>query len=111
MGQVAKPLTREGFLKRYTFRDVELVDGTAVRIRALPASYIVGGAEDRFTPANLLINSLCDEGGALMFAAGEDDKAMTVDGASLKTIMDAILDLNGLAPSASGGEASAAEKN
>jgi hypothetical protein len=70
----------------------------------------VGGEEDRFSSASLLINSLCDENGEPLFAAGEGEQAMTVDGVSLKIILDAILALNGLA-TANTGEASAAEKN
>ena len=109
MGEKLKPLGRDGFLKRAVVREVPLSDGSVVCIRALPASYIIGGAEDRFSAVKLLASSLCDESGALMFAEGEGEQAMTVDGASLKNIMAAIMDLNGLKRSE--GEAGEAEKN
>ena len=44
-----------------------------------------------------------------MFADNEGEQAMSVDGASLKIIMDAILELNGLKRNED--EAGAAEKN
>ena len=109
MGERQKTLDRDGYMKRFSFKDTELPDGSIVRIRALPASYIVDGAEERFSPMSLLVNSLCDENGVLMFAENEGEQAMTVDGASLKIIMDAIMELNGL--NRSGDEAGSAEKN
>ncbi len=107
MGGQPKTLDRDGFLKRFSFRDAALPDGSIVRIRALPARYVVDGPEDRFSPVKLLVNSLCDENGELLFADDEGDQAMSVDSASLKIILDAVLDLNGLKRD----EAGAAEKN
>ena len=89
-------LDRDGYVKRFSFKDVGLPDGLSVRIRALPASYLLGEDEDRFSIPSLLVNSLCDEDGALLFSESEADQAMAVDSASLKPIMDAILELNGL---------------
>ena len=109
MGQLVKPLGKDAFVRRYTFKDVELSDGAVVRIKSLPASYIVSGKENAFASANLLVHSLCEEDGRLMFAEGESDQAMTVDMASLNILMKAILELNGLTQAE--GEASAAEKN
>jgi hypothetical protein len=109
MGERAKVLDRDGYLKRFAFKDAELPDGSIVRIRALSASYVIDGAEDRFSPAKLLVNSLCDENGGLLFAEHESEQAMDVDSASLKNIMDAILELNGLKGSED--EAGSAEKN
>jgi hypothetical protein len=109
----AKPLDRDGFLKRAVTRDVFLSDGAVVRIRALPASMIVQGVADAkevFDPANLLVKSLCDANGALMFSEGEKNEALTVDHQSLKTILDAIVELNGLGAGDTAG-ADAAEKN
>ena len=102
-------LDREGFLKRFTFSDVKLTDGSVVRIRALPASYIVNSADESFSAANLLVHSLCDEDGELMFTKAESDQAMSVDAASLKTLIDAIIDLNGL--KRADDETGSAEKN
>lgn len=112
MGQ-AKPLDREGFMKRAVIRNVTLEDGSVVCIRALPASLIVSGAENAaktFESANLLVQSLCDEEGELLFAEGETDQAMTIDHMSLKLLLDEILDLNGLKPPKEG-EKETAEKN
>ena len=108
-----KPLDREGFLKRVLIKEVPLADGAVVCIRALPASQIVKGAEEAattFESANLLVHSLCDETGTLLFADDEKAEAMTLDHKSLKTVLDAILDLNGLKPPKEG-EAGAPEKN
>lgn len=96
MGERVKTLDREGFAKRFSYRDATLPDGSMVRVRALPASYVVSGAEDRFSPVNLLLNSLCDENGALLFAEHEGDQVMAVDSASLKIILDTVLELNGM---------------
>ena len=108
-----KPLDREGFLKRIVTRPATLPDGSVVCIRALPASLIVSGAEDStntFESANMLVQSLCDEHGTLLFSEGEKDQAMTIDHMALKVILEEILDLNGLKP-AKEGEAGAPEKN
>lgn len=110
---VKKPLDREGFLKRIVTRPVPLPDGSVVCIRALPASLIVSGAEDAaktFESANLLVQSLCDEDGKLLFGAGEKDQAMTIDHMALKVILEEIVDLNGL-KSPKEGEEGAPEKN
>lgn len=107
MGENLRTLDREGFLKRFSFKDAALPDGSLVRIRALPARYVVDGPEDRFAPVKLLVGSLCDENGTLLFAENEGEQAMSVDSASLKIILDAILDLNGLKRDESDG----AEKN
>lgn len=107
MAGTLKTLDREGFLRRFSYKDVALPDGSAVRVRALPASYVVDGPDDRFSPVNLLVSSLCDENGAPLFAGDEGEQAMAVDSASLRIILDAILDLNGL----SRDEAGAPEKN
>jgi len=104
-----KILDRDGYLNRTVVRDLELPDGASIRIRALPASYVIGGSEDRFSWAKLLVNSLCDANGAPLFAENEGEQATAVDSASLKIIMDAIRDLNGLNRSAD--EAGSAEKN
>lgn len=109
MGGEQFPLDREGFLKRIVTKDVPLPDGSLVCIRALPASLIVSGAEnssETFATANMLVQSLCDEHGNLLFGDGEDEKdqAMTVDHLSLKIILDAIVDLNGLRPPKEGEE-------
>lgn len=108
-----KPLTRDGFMKRVVVKEVGLPDGQTVCIRILPASFIVAGADDAaniFEPANLLVHSLCEADGELMFAEGEQGEAMAVDHMALKVILDAILDLNGLRFSQEG-EAGAPEKN
>jgi hypothetical protein len=92
-------LDREGFLQRAVIREVPLPDGAAVCIRALSASLLVAGADAAagvFEPANLLVHSLCDASGRLLFAEEEKNAAMTVDHMALKIILDAILDLNGL---------------
>ena len=110
---VKKPLDREGFLKRIVTRPVPLPDGSVVCIRALPASLIVSGAEDAaktFESANMLVQSLCDEDGKLLFGAGEKDQAMTIDHMALKVILEEIVDLNGL-KSPKEGEEGAPEKN
>lgn len=109
MGEKLKTLDREGFLKRFSFRDAQLPDGSIVRIRALPARYVVDGPEDRFSPEKLLLHSLCDENGELLFAEDEGEQVMAVDSASLKVILDAVLELNGLARSEDG--TGSAEKN
>ena len=103
MSQVTHgPLSREAFLKRIVIKSVQLDGGSTVCIRALPASMIVGTKEEDaskvFEAANLLAHSLCDENGNLFFSGEEKDKVMTVDHVSLKKIMDAIVDLNGLNP-------------
>ncbi len=108
MNEQSKTLDREGFVKRFSYRDAVLPDGSIVRIRALPASYVVAGPEDRFSPVKLLVHSLCDQDGSLLFAEDEGDAAMAVDSASLKIILDAVLELNGLTQN---DEASGAEKN
>ena len=108
-----KPLDREGFLKRIVTRPVPLPDGSVVCIRALPASMIVSGAEDAaktFESANMLVQSLCDENGKLLFGEGEKQEAMTIDHMALKILLDEILDLNGLKPPKEG-EEGAPEKN
>lgn len=110
MDQKHKPLDRAGYVKRFSFKDAELPDGSIVRIRALPASYLVDGPEERFSPERLLTSSLCDENGALIFAENEGEKAMSVDGVSLRIIMDAIMELNALKRNADE-EAGDAEKN
>ena len=99
MGEKQKILDREGFLKRAVIRQVPLSDGSIVCIRALSASTIVSGADsvaNAFEPASLLVKSLCDADGKLLFEEGETGEAMAVDHMALKTILDAILDLNGL---------------
>lgn len=110
---IKKPLDRQGFLQRIITKPVSLPDGSIVCIRALSASLIVSGAEDAdktFKPANMLIQSLCDEEGNRLFADGEEDQAMSIDHMALKIILEAILDLNGLKPSKEG-EEGAPEKN
>ena len=108
----AKALNRDGYLKRVFMQPVELTDGAVVNIRALPASVIVNGAQDAalFEPANLLVQSLVDENGQRLFEDGEKDQAMTIDHSSLRTVLDAIVALNGLKP-AKEGEAGELEKN
>jgi hypothetical protein len=99
MGEKLKTLDRDGFLRRAVIREVALPGGANVCIRALSASVIVAGAEnaaDVFEPANLLVCSLCDENGKLLFGEGEKSEAMTVDHMALKIILDAIMELNGL---------------
>jgi hypothetical protein len=99
VGDKTKILDRDGFLNRAVIREVPLSDGSSVCIRALPASAIVAGAQDAasaFEPANLLVQSLCDANGKLLFAQGDTSGVMAVDHLALKTILDAILDLNGL---------------
>lgn len=107
-----KPLDRDGYLKRAFTRPVELSDGAIVNIRALPASLIVSGAQDTslFEPANLLVQSLADENGQRLFADGEKSEAMTIDHTSLRVILDAIMELNGL-QTANDGTAGDVEKN
>lgn len=98
-----KPLDREGFLKRIVTRPVTLPDGSVVCIRALPASLIVSGVEDAaktFESANMLVQSLCDEDGKLLFSEGDKDQLMTIDYMGIKVILDEIIDLNGLKPPA-----------
>lgn len=112
MGQRVNCLSREAFLKRVVVRPVELADGMVVCIRALPASFIIAGANDfskTFETANLLVNSLCDEEGKLLFSEGEKDQTLAVDHLSLKIIVDAIMELNGLLTKQD--EVSEAEKN
>ena len=95
-------LDRDGFLKRAVIREVSLPDGSTVCIRALPASLIVSGSatvdESVFAPANLLLHSLCGADGRLLFGENDKEAVMAVDHMALKIILDAILDLNGLAP-------------
>jgi hypothetical protein len=107
-----KTLSRDAFLKRAVIREVPLDDNAVVCIRALPASLIVSGvdASGVFEPANLLVHSLCDGNGVLLFAGEEKAQAMTIDHLALKKILDAIIDLNGLRP-AEAGEAAGPEKN
>jgi hypothetical protein len=107
MGERAQSLDREGFLQRAVIREVSLPGGSIVCIRALPASALVSGADgeaDAFAPANLLIKSLCDENGRLLFKEGEGDVVMSVDHMALKSILNAILDLNGLATAQEGSD-------
>ena len=96
MGERLKALDREGFLNRAVIREVPLPDGSLVCIRALPASAIVSGADSAFEPGSLLVKSLCDVEGVLLFKEDDKDAVMGVDHLALKTILDAILDLNGL---------------
>ena len=112
MEQIIKPLNRDGYLKRVFAQPVTLTDGAVVNIRALPASLIVSGAQDTslFETANLLVQSLVDESGVRLFDDNEKDNAMTIDHMSLRTILDAIMALNGLQP-AKDGEAGDVEKN
>ncbi|MCL1940031.1 MAG: hypothetical protein FWG04_05160 [Desulfovibrionaceae bacterium] len=112
MGERMKALDRDGFLKRAVIREVSLPDGSTVCIRALPASMLVAGADSAasvFEPANLLVRSLCDENGALLFRDDEKSEIMAVDHMALKAILDAILELNGLGRHET--EAGSAEKN
>ena len=109
-----KPLDREGFLKRIVIRSEPLPDGSVVCIRALPASLIVSGAEDAaktFESANMLVQSLCDEDGKLLFAEGEKDQAMTIDHMALKVILEEIVEINGLNPPTKDGEEGEPGKN
>lgn len=107
-----KPLDRDGYLKRVFTQPVELSDGAVVNIRALPASLIINGVQDTslFEPANLLVQSLCDDSGKRLFEDGEKDQAMTIDHSSLRAVLDAIMTLNGL-QSAKAGEVGDVEKN
>lgn len=110
---LVKPLNREAYMKRAATRQVPLVDGCVVCIRALPASLIVAGvdnADKTFESANLLVHSLCDEDGTLLFGPDEKDMAMTIDHVGLKAVLDAIVDLNGLKAPRDGQE-EAAGKN
>ena len=107
------PLNRDGFMRRAVIREVQLDEDSVVCIRALPASMFFAGNEDpqkTFEPANLLVQSLCDKDGALLFAGEETDRVMTVDHMALKKILDAIIDLNGLKAPV-GSEAGEPEKN
>lgn len=111
---VKKALDREAYLKRVAKRHVPLPDGSVVCIRALPASLIVSGAEEAaktFEAANLLVQSLCDEDGTLLFGPEETAMAMTIDHVGLKAVLDAIVDLNGLKPPAGKGVTDDAGKN
>ena len=109
-----KPLDREGFLKRIVTRPVTLPDGSVVCIRALPASLIVSGAEDAaktFESANMLVQSLCDENGKLLFAEEEKELALTIDHMALKVILEEIVEINGLNPPTDKGEKGEPGKN
>ena len=108
-----QPLNREGFLKRVVVKEVRLDEESSVCIRALPAKILVEGdndSKDTFATANLLVNSLCDANGQLLFADGEKDQALSVDHVALRKLIDAIIELNGL-KSPVEGETSMAEKN
>jgi hypothetical protein len=112
--KATKPLDRDGYMKRVFMQSVELAGGAIVNIRVLPASIIVNGAQDAslFEPANLLVQSLVDEQGQRLFADGEKDHAMTIDHTSLRTVLDAIVTLNGLQSAKEDeGGAGDAEKN
>ena len=112
MGERLKFLDRDGFLKRIVIREVSLPDGTVVCIRALSAGAIIAGADnagDSFEPANLLVKSLCDADGRLLFAESDKNKVMEVDHMALKVILDAILEMNGLKRNEDG--TGSAEKN
>lgn len=114
MGQIAQHLDREGFLKRAVVREVLLPDGKTICIRALPASMIASAVKDNvnevFEPANLLVKSLCDSDGKLLFASEETDLVMTVDHMTLKLLLDSIMELNGFSSTAKG-DVGQAEKN
>ena len=113
MGQLAKPLGREAFLKRAVVKEVTLPNEDILCIRALPASFFISKDKDdmkSFETDNLLVLSLCDQDGKLLFEGDEKDLVMTVDHMSLKVLMDAIIDLNGLSTAAKGGM-EAVEKN
>jgi len=99
-----KPLSKDAFLKRVVTRVVELDAENSVCIRALPASMIISGIgnDSVFEPANLLVQSLCDSNGALLFAEEDKSRAMTIDHMALKKILEAIIDLNGLRPDEAG---------
>lgn len=102
-----RALDRNAYMSRAIVREVALGDDTSVYIRALPASVIVNGSDnpaETFATANLLVRSLCDKAGSLMFSENERNEALTIDHAALKTIIDAILDLNGLRPKNEAGE-------
>ena len=113
MSQKPRPLDREGFLKRVVMQQVELDADSIVCIRALPASVIVEGSDGKhnFEPANMLVHSLCDKDGVLLFTGEETAQAMTIDHISLKKILDAIVELNGLRIPETGGDAGEPEKN
>lgn len=109
-----QPMNREQYMKRAAMRQVELPDGSIVCIRALPASLIVSGADDAqiFASANLLVHSLCDAHGKLLFTPEEKDLTMSIDHMGLKAVLDAIIDLNGLKPPAEdSGNTDVPEKN
>ena len=112
-------LDRDGFLNRKVVKLVELSGEDKVFIRALPAILIIAAAEsdekakEVFGSANLLLNSLCNDKGELLFnpgAPGESEAVLTIDHQALKTIMDAIVELNAL-KAAPEDEESAAVKN
>jgi response regulator of citrate/malate metabolism len=112
MSQKPRPLNREGFMSRVVMQQVELDENSIVCIRALPASVIVEGSDDKhsFEPAKMLVHSLCDENGTLLFSNEETAQAMTIDHVALKKILEAIVDLNGLKKT-NDGEAGEPEKN
>ena len=114
MGELAKPLDRAGFLRR-NLRQVELPDGNVVCIRPLTARYLVDNAGDggKFSPQNLLAESLVTEDGQRMFGPDEAEATLTLDLPSFKVLIDAIMELNGLVPLLEGGDGDGggAEKN
>ena len=67
-----------GFGRTHNIRRIAVGQVALVCIRALPASYVIAGAEDRFSPVKLLVNSLCDANGSLMFAENEGELAMAL---------------------------------
>lgn len=96
-----RTLTRESYLARAVVKPVDLPDGSVVHIRALPAAMLIDSnksTDEVFGTANMLVHSLCEADGELMFAEGEQGDAMSVDYASLQAILAAILALNGLTP-------------
>jgi len=108
-----KTLNREGLLKRAVIKQVQLDENSAVCIRALPASMIVSGADgsnEVFETSNLLVHSLCDEEGKLLFSGDEKAETMTIDHLALKKLLEAIVELNGLKAKPDG-EESEPEKN
>ena len=99
MGERLKALDRVGFLNRAVIREVPLPDGSLVCIRALSASTIVAGADSSagvFETSNLIVQSLCDMDGTLLLGESDKSAVMNVDHMALKTILEAVLELNGL---------------
>jgi len=99
MGERLKALDRDGFLHRAVIKEVFLPDGSLVYIRALSASTIVAGADSAagvFETSNLIVKSLCDMNGTLLLEDGDKNAVMNVDHMALKTILEAVLELNGL---------------